>query len=606
MSCKFKAALLGVLFQNFPWAVGRLVEQRIQADASRLDAHPPKLPCDRPVQRKRVEFPSNLVLAKDASGLSMYSGYVNVTADDYLFYWFVEAAAEAPEDAPIVVWSNGGPGCSAMEGATTEIGPLILYGAKVSESSFTGKLVRNPYSWHKKAHLLFVDQPRYVGYSCGTGPYVTSSQDAGVDMVAFLRGWRGLFPERSSAGFVLASESYGGHYVPAWTAAILDHNAASSEKLPLVGIALGNALVNRALQNGRTFIEFARVQGLVPTDAMKDLFTDARWLIRQHLGYEPNYYDYRRESRFCCGCFSYNYSTWSQWLLREDVKAALHVCGKAGEAAFGGCHGGCIDFPNGFDAQGTIDNLGAIGRALDLGVNVSFYYGTQDTACDYIGGYAMASEIKWAGAERFAATPLKDLVLGGAVAGRTKSVDGLTWTEIEGAGHMAPIDNPAGAFFALEVLLAKAEPFANSICRSALEADAPGAVHLLGGVLLGFIGSSLLGALVYFNLLWKSKRTRSRKDASPGFDQIDDAKSADTEDMALVAGPAAAAALEDIVAPVAPVLSVPRAYAVVGPSSAMARVPAHLTVPLAHPLVTYAPVSTAPASAAFDFKRRHP
>jgi len=45
----------------------------------------------------------------------MYSGYLDVTATKKLHYWFVQSQGN-PDTDPVVVWLNGGPGCSSMEG----------------------------------------------------------------------------------------------------------------------------------------------------------------------------------------------------------------------------------------------------------------------------------------------------------------------------------------------------------------------------------------------------------------------------------------------------------------------------------------------------------
>lgn len=50
-----------------------------------------------------------------------------------------------------------------------------------------------------------------------------------------------------------------------------------------------------------------------------------------YLGYSPNYYDYRSEKIQCPACYSYNYTAWAGWLLKEEVTEALGVCGDAGE-----------------------------------------------------------------------------------------------------------------------------------------------------------------------------------------------------------------------------------------------------------------------------------
>ncbi|CAK0831132.1 unnamed protein product [Prorocentrum cordatum] len=406
----------------------------------------------------------------------MYSGYVNVTDRDYLFYWFAEAEDGAGDDAPLIVWSNGGPGCSAMEGMTTEHGPLLLLGAKEGSGAFAGRLSRNPYSWNRRAHVLYVDQPRYVGYSCGTGPFVTSSVDAGKDMVTFLRGWRQLFPEHAHRGLVLATESYGGHYIPAWSSAIMDYNeGGAADKLTITGILIGNGIINDKVQR-YSFVEFAKRQGLIPADYAADNYTSPREMVKRHLGYQPNYYDYRLREKECCGCSSYDYKPWADWLLREDVARALNVCGDAGNKAFGNCAAGCISLPE-FDKADMFDYSGELGRALSKGVKVTLYYGMQDTACDYVGGYAVAAGLDWPFAQDWADSPFRDLVIGGGSAGKVKAGGGLTWVQVSGAGHMVPINSPAAASFALGTLLPKPSsssvevPFQCPVSESRVLAD---------------------------------------------------------------------------------------------------------------------------------------
>lgn len=294
--------------------------------------------------------------------------------------WRFAFVSEDPEatNAPIVLWSNGGPGCSAMEGATTEHGPLVLFDIKESALGESGKLSENPYAWNKKAHVVYVDQPRYVGFSCGSGDYVSSSINAGLDIVQFIQGWKSTFPEHADREWIIAAESYGGHYIPAWAGAILDHNqnAGAQGTIRLKGIAIGNGIINETVQSG-SFAEFARAQGLISAAPSPEGDNEARMLVEKTLGYSPNFYDYRLKSIDCCGCTSYNYSAWATWFTRPDVKEALNVCGSAGDPAFVGCGAGCVDLPN-FDANDNFDYSGALSRALQHGVAVTFY-------CEYMG-----------------------------------------------------------------------------------------------------------------------------------------------------------------------------------------------------------------------------
>lgn len=174
---------------------------------------------------------------------SHYSGYVKVNEDSgrNLFYWFIEAA-EDPPSKPLVLWLNGGPGCSSIAyGEAEEIGPFHIRG--------DGKtLYLNPYSWNQVANILFLDSPVGVGFSYSeTSSDLLSNGDkrTAADSLAFLLKWFERFPQYKGHDFFITGESYAGHYVPQLSQAIIRHNQASKEKaINLKGYMVGNALTD--------------------------------------------------------------------------------------------------------------------------------------------------------------------------------------------------------------------------------------------------------------------------------------------------------------------------------------------------------------------------
>lgn len=413
--------------------------------------------CTTPAQKEKVSFPEKFV-GRGKIDFDMYSGYVNVTsAPDYLFYWFF-GTRDKSDTAPLIIWTNGGPGCTSMEGATTENGPLFLLNIKESCSStkcdYTGQFSANPYAWNAHANILYLDQPRNVGYSFGYGSQVKSSVEAADDMVTFYVNWLKLFPEFVGRELIIAGESYGGHYVPAWANAILDYNqnAAAGGKINLAGIAIGNGCVNDTVQDTASYVAFQHEQNLIPEGSNPTTMSAANSAMNSYLGYNPNFYDYRLQSITCSGCYSYNYSAWAHWFLQTEVTSALNVCGDAGVDAFSGAAGGCISM-GAFDSRDKFDYSGALGRALDAGVLVTLYYGKTDTACNYKGGQVLADTISWGQTSAFKNAQLAPIIVGGAELGQQKSVGGLTFIQIENAGHMVPQDQPAASALAIESIV---------------------------------------------------------------------------------------------------------------------------------------------------------
>ncbi|MCL7028098.1 hypothetical protein MKW94_017608, partial [Papaver nudicaule] len=120
-------------------------------------------------QQQESDRVINLLPGQPSSdtNISHFSGYITVNEDHgrALFYWFFEAQT-LPSKKPLLLWLNGGPGCSSVGyGAAIELGPL-----RVNQNG--DGLDFNNFSWNKEANLLFVESPVGVGFS-----YTNTSTD---------------------------------------------------------------------------------------------------------------------------------------------------------------------------------------------------------------------------------------------------------------------------------------------------------------------------------------------------------------------------------------------------------------------------------------------
>ncbi|TQN65573.1 Carboxypeptidase S1-like protein A, partial [Colletotrichum shisoi] len=138
-------------------------------------------------------------ICETTPGVKSYAGYVHLppgTLDDvdgeaqdypintsdlglsqsshHTFFWFFEAR-KAPENAPLAIWLNGGPGGSSIMGLLEENGPCFVNG-----DSRTTRL--NPWSWNNEVNLLYIDQPTQVGFSYDTPTNITIHEALDPDL----------------------------------------------------------------------------------------------------------------------------------------------------------------------------------------------------------------------------------------------------------------------------------------------------------------------------------------------------------------------------------------------------------------------------------------
>ncbi|KAF7041325.1 hypothetical protein CFC21_051138 [Triticum aestivum] len=184
--------------------------------------------------------------------LRQYSGYIHVNraAGKSLFYYFVEAPVD-PAHKPLVLWLNGGPGCSSFGiGAFQEVGPF-----RVDTEGRT--LCPNPYSWTAAANLLFLESPVGVGFSYAVNEEVYKTMGdnmTAIDSHIFLLRWFDRFPEYKGREFFIVGESYAGHYIPELAVTIdVQNKNPKLTPINLKGISIGNGILEFAEEQAELY-----------------------------------------------------------------------------------------------------------------------------------------------------------------------------------------------------------------------------------------------------------------------------------------------------------------------------------------------------------------
>jgi carboxypeptidase C (cathepsin A) len=94
---------------------------------------------------------------KSSLDFQHFAGYLNVDSSKNrnLFYWFTKSSNETKD---LVLWLNGGPGCSSVSGFFTENGPFVV--------GSDGNVQLNNFAWNTRANVLWLEAPAGVRKSC--------------------------------------------------------------------------------------------------------------------------------------------------------------------------------------------------------------------------------------------------------------------------------------------------------------------------------------------------------------------------------------------------------------------------------------------------------
>lgn len=377
---------------------------------------------------------------------------------DIGFIGFFESRND-PENDPVVLWLNGGPGCSSLTGLFFELGP-----ASIDENI---KIIQNPHSWNSNASVIFLDQPVNVGYSY-SGEAVSDTVAAGKDVYALLTLFFKQFPEYASQDFHIAGESYAGHYIPVFASEILAHK---KRNINLQSLLIGNGLTDpltqyeyykpmacgeggypavldesscRSMENALprclSMVESCYSSESVWTCVPASIYCNNA-LLAPYQRTGQNVYDVRGKCEDNTGLCYKGLDYVSQWLNKESVREALG----AEVDDYDSCN---MDINRNFLFHGDwMQPYHRLVPGLLEQLPVLIYAGDADFICNWLGNKAWADALEWPGHKEYAAATMEDLKIvdgesQGEKFGEVKSSGNFTFMRIFGAGHMVPLDQP--------------------------------------------------------------------------------------------------------------------------------------------------------------------
>jgi len=416
----------------------------------------------------------------------MFSGYIDIGETKGLFYWFVESENDPATD-PVVLWTNGGPGCSGLGGMLSEQGPFY--------PSKSGDLVMNAYRWNKIANMIFIEQPAGVGFSYTTQDMSYNDEQSANDNADFLEGWLAMYSQYQSNDLFITSESYGGHYMPTLTREIVNRGKLKNFK----GMMVGNPLTYMPFRNygqyaaaaGRNMFpkpewdQYENILKCVPNNDARTACQNLEYKFQTYVaGTDPYALDFptcqnevvrqntlsmanvvqrahKNETHVKKMLKSYFPDIYqpceddwlTAYLTRNDVRQALHV--RAEDPAWSMCNGNINENYSRVDFNAPMQEIyQSLVANSTVHLHIMIYSGDDDSMCATFGTQEFLWTQGWA-----VKSPWQSWKSNGQLAGYIVKFGGsgpspFSFMTVHGAGHMVPSTRPEFGYDIFEGYLA--------------------------------------------------------------------------------------------------------------------------------------------------------
>ncbi|KAG8624479.1 hypothetical protein KVT40_007546 [Elsinoe batatas] len=419
--------------------------------------------------------------------LKMHAGHIEITPEHHgnLWFWHFENRHIA-ERRRTVLWLNGGPGCSSLDGALMEVGPYRVVGDRLEHKDG---------SWDEFANLLFVDQPVGTGFSyVDTDSYLHELDEVAAQMVSFLEKWFALFPEYADDDLYIAGESFAGQYIPHIAKAIVDRNEKAMQKWNLSGLLIGNGWISSRDQY-LSYLPYAYKENLVTEGSEwgkkleiqqnackghldqggddKVHIQTCELILNEILrathedpkldGQCINMYDIRKTDSYeSCGMnWPPDLKGLTPYLRRKDVLAALHVDSdkKTGWQE-------CNDQVGvSFTAANSKSSITLLPDLLSK-VPIVLFSGDRDLICNHLGTETLINNLEFNDGKGFEVSPgttapRLDWMYGGEEAGYWQEARNLTYVLFYNSSHMVPFDYLPRSRFMLDQFMGVNSTLAN-------------------------------------------------------------------------------------------------------------------------------------------------